>query len=277
LGSGTSGGTLAPLFTIGGGIGALLGDAAATFMPSLGVDVHVAALVGMASIFAGASHALLASVVFAFETTRQPMGLLPLLAGCSTAYLVALLLVRSSIMTEKLARRGTPVRTEYTADFLDRVLVRDGASRNVVTLSADQTVHETRAWLATRERATSHQGFPIVDADGNLLGVVTRRDLLDPEMDGSLSVGRLVSRRPAVVFEDNTLREAADHMVHEGVGRLPVVSRDEPRRVVGIISRSDLLAAHQHRLDAALVTEAPPIGRGWMRRQERSRRGKRSA
>jgi H+/Cl- antiporter ClcA len=276
LGSGTSGGTLAPLFTIGGGIGALLGNAAATFVPGLGVDVHVAALVGMASIFAGASHALLASVVFAFETTRQPMGLLPLLAGCSTAYLAALLLVRSSIMTEKLARRGTPVRTEYTADFLDRVLVRDGASRNVVTLSADHTVHETRAWLATRERATSHQGFPIVDADGNLLGVVTRRDLLDPAVDGSLTVGRLVSRRPAVVFEDNTLREAADHMVHEGVGRLPVVSRDEPHRVVGIISRSDLLAAHQHRLDAALVTEAPPIGRGWMRWQE-SRRGKRSA
>jgi len=275
--SGTSGGTLAPLFTIGGGIGALLGDAAATYLPGLGVDVHVAALVGMASIFAGASHALLASVVFAFETTRQPMGLLPLLAGCSTAYLVALLLVRSSIMTEKLARRGTPVRTEYTADFLDRVLVRDAASRDVVTLSASQRVSEARVWLATRERATSHQGFPIVDAEGNLLGVVTRRDLLDPQMDDSLTVGQLVSRRPAVVFEHNTLREAADHMVHERVGRLPVVSREEPRKVVGIISRSDLLAAHQHRLDAALVTEAPPIGRGWIRRQERSRQGKRSA
>jgi len=277
LGSGTSGGTLAPLFTIGGGVGALLGDAAATYLPGLGVDVHVAALVGMASIFAGASHALLASVVFAFETTRQPMGLLPLLAGCSTAYLVALLLVRSSIMTEKLARRGTPVRTEYTADFLDRVLVRDAASRDVVTLSASQRVSEARVWLATRERATSHQGFPIVDAEGNLLGVVTRRDLLDPQMDESLTVGQLVSRRPAVVFEHNTLREAADHMVHERVGRLPVVSREEPRKVVGIISRSDLLAAHQHRLDAALVTEAPPIGRGWIRRQERSRQGKRSA
>jgi CBS domain-containing protein len=277
LGSGTSGGTLAPLFTIGGGIGALLGDAAARFMPGLGVDVHVAALVGMAAIFAGASHALLASVVFAFETTRQPMGLLPLLAGCSTAYLVALLLVRSSIMTEKLARRGTPIRTEFSADFLDRVLVRDGASRDVVTLSDGQTVRDTRVWLATRERATSHQGFPIVDAQGDLLGVVTRRDLLDPLMDESLTVGRLVSRRPAVVFEDNTLREAADHMVHEGVGRLPVVSREEPRKVVGIISRSDLLSAHRHRLDAALVAEAPPIGRGWMRRQERNRRGKKSA
>jgi len=277
LGSGTSGGTLAPLFTIGGGIGALLGDLGATLFPSLGIDVHVAALVGMASIFAGASHALLASVVFAFETTRQPMGLLPLLAGCSTAYLVALMLVRSSIMTEKLARRGTPIRTEYTADYLDRVLVRDAASRNVVTLRGAQTVRETRVWLATRERSTTHQGFPVLDPGGHLLGVVTRRDLLDPEVDDSIVVGSLVSRRPAVVFEDNTLRDAADHMVHEGVGRLPVVSRDEPLKVVGIISRSDLLAAHRHRLDAALVAEAPPIGRGWMRRQEKSRRGKRTA
>jgi len=277
LGSGTSGGTLAPLFTIGGGIGALLGDLAATFMPGLGVDVHVAALVGMAAIFAGASHALLASVVFAFETTRQPMGLLPLLAGCSTAYLVALLLVRSSIMTEKLARRGTPIRTEYTADFLDRVLVRDAASRDVVTLRAADTIHEVRAWLATRQRETTHQGFPVLDSDGHLLGVVTRRDLLNPQTDESISVGSLISRRPAVAYEDNTLRDAADHMVHEGVGRLPVVSRDAPRTVVGIISRSDLLAAHRHRLDAALVAEAPPIGRGWIRRQERSRRGKRSA
>jgi CIC family chloride channel protein len=276
LGSGTSGGTLAPLFTIGGGIGALLGNAAATFMPGLGVDVHVAALVGMASIFAGASHALLASVVFAFETTRQPMGLLPLLAGCSTAYLISLLLMRSSIMTEKLARRGTPVRTEFTADFLDRVLVRDAASRDVITLPAVQSVRATRTWLATREQATTHQGFPVLDADGNLLGVVTRRDLLDPQVDDASVIHALVSRRPAVVFEDNTLREAADHMVHEGVGRLPVVTRGAPRTVIGIISRSDLLSAHRHRLDAALVTETPPIGHGWLRRQERQR-GKRSA
>ena len=131
----------------------------------LGVDPHVAALVGMASIFAGASHALLASIVFAFETTRQPMGLLPLLAGCSAAYLLALLLSRSSIMTEKLARRGTQVRTEYTADFLDRVLVRDAAAREVVTISGDASLTEVRAWLSTRSRETTHQGFPVVDSD----------------------------------------------------------------------------------------------------------------
>ena len=267
LGSGTSGGTLAPLFTVGGGIGALLGELTVSVAPGLGVDVHVAALVGMASIFAGASHALLASIVFAFETTRQPMGLLPLLAGCSTAYLLALFLMRNSIMTEKLARRGTPIRTEYTADFLDRVLVRDAASRDVVAVAGTKTLGELRTWLATRDAATTHQGFPVLDDRGALLGVLTRRDLLDPSHGNDTRVRDILSRRPAVVYEENTLREAADHMVGCGVGRLPVVSRAEPTTVVGIISRSDLLSAHRHRLDAALVTEQPPIGRAWLRRR----------
>jgi H+/Cl- antiporter ClcA/CBS domain-containing protein len=265
LGSGTSGGTLAPLFTIGGGLGALVGGVISHAAPGLGVDPRVAGLVGMAAIFAGASHALLASIVFAFETTRQPMGLLPLLAGCSAAYLLALLLSRSSIMTEKLARRGTQVRTEYTADFLDRVLVRDAATREVVTLAGDDTLSTVRGWLAIRSRATTHQGFPVIEPDGALIGVVTRRDLLDERNDAGTRVRDIVTRTPVVVFEDNTLREAADHMVRAGVGRLPVLSREGAHQVVGILSRSDLLTAHQPRLDAALITETPPIGRRWAR------------
>ncbi|HWH50807.1 MAG TPA: chloride channel protein [Gemmatimonadaceae bacterium] len=274
LGSGTSGGTLAPLFTVGGGLGALLGGMAASLAPSVGIDVHVAALVGMAAIFAGASHAMLAAVIFAFETTRQPMGLLPILAGSSTAYLIALFLMRSSIMTEKLARRGTPVRTEYMADFLDRVQVRDAITREVATIAASQTLGEVRAWLGTRTAPTVHQAFPVVDGDGALIGVVNRYELLDTKSDNAVLVRELVLSAPAVVYEENTLREAADHMVRAKVGRLPVVLRDDPRRVVGIISRSDLLSAHAGRLDAAMVTESPPIGRGWLRRQEKRRRSK---
>jgi CBS domain-containing protein len=198
------------------------------------------------------------------------MGLLPLLAGCSAAYLLALLLSRSSIMTEKLARRGTHVRTEYTADFLDRVFVRDAAAREVVTINGNASLAEVRAWLSTRSRETTHQGFPVLDADGALLGVLTRRDLLDDRHSGTMAARAILSRAPVVVYEDNTLREAADHMVHAGVGRLPVVSRSGTRQVVGIISRSDLLGAHRPRLDAALITETPPIGRRWVR--ERAKR-----
>lgn len=114
LGSGTSGGTLAPIFTIGGGVGAALGALIASVVPQAQIDIRAAALIGMAATFAGASRALLASIVFAFETTRQPHGLLPLLGACSLAYLVSALLMRNTIMTEKLARRGHYVPAEYT-------------------------------------------------------------------------------------------------------------------------------------------------------------------
>ena len=249
LGSGTSGGTLAPLFIIGGGLGAILGELASAWLPQLGVEVPMAALLGMAAIFAGASHALLASVIFAFETTRQPLGLLPLLAGCSAAYLVSLLLMRNSIMTEKLARRGTMVRTEYAMDHLAQIVVRDAASRDPVTIAAEWTLADVRAWLAAGAGGATHQGFPVVDAHGILVGVVTRRDLLNGEA-ATLCVRDVVKRAPVVIFEDSTLRDAADHMVREGVGRLAVVSRAHPRHVAGMISRSDLLAAHAPRLRA---------------------------
>ena len=158
LGSWTSGGTLAPLFTIGGGLGAALGTLAALGAPSLGIDVRIAALVGMAAMFAGASRALLASVVFAFETTRQPIGLLPLLGGCTSAFLVSCLLMRNSIMTEKIARRGVRVLGEYSADFLDQLSVRDHAHGPAVTLRADETIEAVRAWLVLRARVT--RDFP---------------------------------------------------------------------------------------------------------------------
>lgn len=269
LGSGTSGGTLAPLFTIGSGIGAWLGATVARLAPQLGVQASVAALVGMAAIFAGASHALLASVVFAFETTRQPMGLLPLLAGCTAAYLTALLLDRHSIMTTKLARRGVDVRTEYASDHLAQIVVRDVASRPVVTVRASDTLGVVRAWLAAGAGESAHQGFPVVEEDGRLLGVVTRRDLLDPALDDAVEVRRVVRRAPVVVYEESTLRDAADQMVREHVGRLPVVSRADVRIVTGIISRSDLLAAHAPRLDAAHRTRRLRRVRGRAHRQPR--------
>lgn len=249
LGSGTSGGTLAPLFTVGGGLGAILGLAATALLPGLGVDPRVAGLVGMAAIFAGASRALLASVVFAFETTRQPMGLLPLLGGCSAAFLVSSLLMRHSIMTEKIARRGARVTVEYAADHLAQITAGEAASRPAVTLAADDTVEAARAFLLSQAAGSRHQGFPVVDGRGELVGVVTQRDVLT-EQAGTISIRHLVRRPPAVVFEDSSLREAADHMVTEGVGRLPVVSRQAPRKVLGILTRSDLLDAHRSRIDA---------------------------
>jgi chloride channel protein, CIC family len=248
LGSGTSGGTLAPLMTIGGGIGALAGGL-------VHVDPRMAALVGMATMFAGASHAVLTSAVFAFEATRQTSGLLPVLAGCAAAYLVSIRLMPYSIMTEKLARRGTRIRPEMHSDYLDRVLVKDIAGQDPVTLRADDAVEDVRDWMVARAPGSTHQGFPVLDASGDIVGVVTRRDLLDLELPLTAHVRDLIHRAPVVIFDDNSAREAADHMVRENVGRLPVVTRAEPRRVVAMVSRSDLLGAHRRRLAAAVTQE----------------------
>jgi H+/Cl- antiporter ClcA/CBS domain-containing protein len=260
LGSGTSGGTLAPLFIIGGSMGALLGQALAAFAPALGVDPRLAALVGMASIFAGASRAFLTSVVFAFETTRQPFGLLPLLGGGAAAYLISWLFMRHTIMTEKIARRGVRVPSELSADFLGQVHVREMASTDVVALDGEDTVEEIQSWLRTRAPDTLHQGFPVMSADGQrLIGLLTRRDLLDLEVGKDQPIAKLIKRAPVVIHDDNTLLEARDHMVHERVGRLPVVTRANPHVVIGILSRSDILSAHLRELHEARVTEKTPF------------------
>jgi chloride channel protein, CIC family len=258
LGSGTSGGTLAPLFTIGGGAGASLGALIVWTVPGLGVDVRIAALVGMAAMFAGASHATLASVVFAFETTRQPMGLLPLLAGCTAAYLVSCLLMKTSIMTEKIARRGTRVRTEYTVDVFDQLLVGDFATRAVVSLLATDRVTETRAWVLSHVDGSRHTGFPVLEDGGELIGVLTRRDLLEPQAKDDGTLRDLVRHPAAVIEEGRSLREAADRMVDLAIGRLIVVGKDAPSKVVGILTRSDLLAAHKRRI-AGTRLAAPSI------------------
>ena len=251
LGSGTSGGTLAPLFTIGGALGGVFGIALVTWAPWLHVDARMAALVCMAAMFAGASRAFLASVVFAFETTQQPHGLLPLLGACATAYLVSGLMMHHTIMTEKIARRGVRVPSDYVADHLDRLLVRDTCSRAVVTLSASQSVADVRRWMQAGGADARHQGYPVVDEQQRLLGVLTRRDIWVTEIPDTAPIRGLLRREPIVVRQGHTLRDAADHMVEADVGRLIVVDDSNDRRVVGIVTRGDLLAAHASRLREA--------------------------
>ena len=248
LGSGTSGGTLAPLLTIGGALGALLGTVLMWVFPGVPVDPRVAGLVGMAAMFAGASRALLTSVVFAFEATRQPLGLVPILGGSAAAYLVSCLTMRHTIMTEKIERRGVRVPSEYAADHLDGVLVRDAASDAVVALAADMTLAQVRRRLSSDPKI-EHAAFPVVDGHGMLVGVVGRRELFATGADPAARVAHVLVRPPVSIFEDQSLREACDAMAGEHVGRLPVISREHPGRVVGMLSRRDILAAERTRLD----------------------------
>jgi chloride channel protein, CIC family len=245
LGSGTSGGTLAPLFIIGGTLGAAVSALARLALPQVGIDPRVAALVGMAGLFAGASHAVLASVVFAFETTRQPLGLLPLLAGCTASYLISALLMKSNIMTEKIARRGVRISTGYAADLLETTLVRDAATSQVVSLQANRTVADFRDWLMSGSPGSEHRGFPVVDEDGRLRGLIMRRTLLAPGTPADSTIAELLPQTPIVIQDDASLREAAQIMAHGKVGRLPVVSRQDSRKLLGILSRTDVIAAYR--------------------------------
>jgi H+/Cl- antiporter ClcA/CBS domain-containing protein len=247
LGSGTSGGTLAPLFTIGGGLGLCLGAVFQYLFPSAGVDMRVAALVGMAAMFAGASRALLASAVFAFETTMQPLGLLPLLGGCSASFLLSALVMPTTIMTEKIARRGIRVPNEYAADALDQVFVREVATRQPVSIFATRTIEDVRQWISRHEPGSHHQGYPIIDATGTLLGVVTRRQFLDPSVDPRARISSLLNGPAVSIYDNATLRDAADQMVYHNIGRLPVLSK-KTHKLIGMITRSDLLKAHRRKL-----------------------------
>jgi CBS domain-containing protein len=202
----------------------------------------------MAAIFAGASQALLASVVFAFETTLQPFGLLPLLAGCTMAYLVARLLMKHSIMTEKIARRGLRVSSEYSVDMLDSVHVRDAASTGVVCLQAEQAAAEVQRWLASHEPGAGHTGFPVVNSRNEIVGMITRKDLARKEVDASAPLSKAMTSPPIAIPETASVREAIDLMVAEGVGRLPTYRTDNPRRVTGILTRSDILEIYRKRL-----------------------------
>ncbi len=261
LGSGTSGGTLAPLFTIGGGLGAAVAAVIQQLAPNAHIDPRVGALVGMAAVFAGASRALLTSVVFAFETTRQPLGLLPLLAGCTTGHLISSLLMKNTIMTEKLARRGARIPSDYAADFLASVPVTDVMTAEVITLRASDRVDRVRAWLASKDAAAQHQGYPVMDGE-RLIGVLTRRDLFGDSVSLMAEMRALIKRAPVVVGDEASLRDAADQMARAEVGRVPVVREADRNHLVGIATRSDLLGAHKRRLDAGVRQSSPsPFGR----------------
>ncbi len=245
LGSGTSGGTLAPLFTLGSALGLLLGMAAAHLFPDAGVDVRVAALVGMAALFTGASRALLTSMVFAFETTMQPHGLLPLLAGCTTAFLVSCLLMRDTIMTEKIARRGIRVQTEYSTDFLDRLFVRDAYTRQAICLDASKTIAETRQIIYAKWSVLQHHEFPIIDDNKKLIGVLSYREILDTRVNPAQRVRDLIKRQAVIIEPDSPLRLADNLMSRYNIGHLIVTEPKNPAHVIGVITRTDLLSAHR--------------------------------
>ena len=240
LGSGTSGGILAPLLMMGAAAGAVVGQA-------FGGGTATWALLGMAGALAGVTRSPLTSIVFAFELTGDGTMLLPLLATCTIAHLVSTLVLRRSILTEKVARRGYHVMREYAVDHLEAVFVREAMLTDVVTVDPDDTAADLRTAIESDAELRRQRLYPVLGPDG-FQGVVGWSDLLACRDAPRTPVAEVAHRGPVVAWPDETLRTAADRMAAHTLGALPVVDRADPRRLVGVLTQFELLAGRRRRL-----------------------------
>jgi CIC family chloride channel protein len=250
LGSGTSGGVLAPLLIMGGALGAL-----EHLVGLPGGDARLWPLISMAAVMGGTMRSPLTGVLFAMELTYDLRTFLPLLIATTVSHGFTVLVMKRSILTEKVARRGYHVSREYAVDPLELLSVGEVMSAPVVTIPASLTARELLGTYFLGGKDTKHQGYPVVDKGGKLLGVITRSSLLEQWVSAFLDSARradlaqtdpiiaydLIAREPITVFPWESCRTAAERMAATNVGRLPVVSPDDPQNVIGIVTRSDLL------------------------------------
>jgi len=247
LGSGTSGGTLAPLLTIGGATGAVLGSVILYFFPTSGISLSLAALVGMSAMFAGASRAFLTSIVFALETTGQSNALLPLLATCTASYFVSFFLMENTIMTEKIARRGVKTPNSYEPDVLEKVTVRKVVKEKGLVLSEDNSIREAQEWL---HKTPDHpSNFIVTDNEGHYKGVLRASNILSTHHDGSNKISTLIKHRHVSILMDSSLRTAVEMMAKENVDILAVVSKEDPHNIIGLLSYQDIISVYKVSMD----------------------------
>jgi H+/Cl- antiporter ClcA len=259
LGSGTSGGVLAPMFMIGAALGALVGHV----LP--GVTPGFWSLVCLAGVIGGVMRAPFTAVVFSLELTHRWPALLPLLIAAAAAYLLTALALKRSVLTEKVARRGFHLTREYNVDPLEVLFVREVMDTNDIVVHdvSDRFVEVVEEFASDGHRGQRQRLYPVTGPDGNLLGLLTRRDLLDASIaleagDSALlpaTVGDAMTTDVVVAHPDDTLRVVAYRMAETAVTRLPVVSRDDQRRLVGIVTLPALLAGRLRDLQEERETE----------------------
>ncbi len=260
LGSGTSGGLLAPCFMWSAAMGGIFAMVANHFLRGAHLSSGAFALVAMGAVFGAASRATFTFIIFAFEITRDYNSILPLMLVSVIADGIAVLLMpNSSIMTEKLARRGLRVHQDYETDVLSQVKVAETMEQEFPAVAAGTTVGALAERIAQRDPAVArHEALLILDDAGKLSGIITRGDLLralDQNPSGAMNVLEAGSSRLIVTHPDELVSEAAAKMLRHNIGRLPVVDGADPRKVVGYLGRSGVMAARLRRYHDEHVRE----------------------
>lgn len=251
LGSGNSGGVFAPSLFMGAALGAAFGTPLHALLPDLTAPAGAYALVGMSAVFAAASHAPITAVMVIFEMSGDYGLILPLMLATVISTLVSERLRRESIYTLKLKRRGIVLEAGRIVDVMRGVLVSEAMDREVATVAAAEPIGR----LLQRFREAGRRGLPVVDADGLLAGIVTVQDLEranERDVPEDTPVGAIAVRDVLVTYPDETIADAQRRMNARDVERLPVLSRETPGRIVGVLRRRDVIRAY----NIALVDRA---------------------
>ena len=240
LGSGTSGGVLAPLLMIGGA----LGGVEAIFFPNEGIGFWP--LISMGAILGGTMRVPFTAVIFALELTHDFNAFLPLFIAVIVAYAFTVLVMKRSILTEKISRRGLHLSREYAIDPLEILFVREVMKANSITLQRDASLESLVHKVRTAESA--QRLFPVVDENDRFVGVMTRKDLRNIEQ-GTATLEEVMKREVMTTFLDEPLRLVVYKMAETGITTMPVVERDGSRKVYGTISLVDLLRGRARDLE----------------------------
>jgi H+/Cl- antiporter ClcA len=251
LGSGTSGGVLAPMFMVGGALGTL----EAHVFPAVGPGFW--ALLGLAGVLGGVMRSPFTGVVFALELTHRFDAVLPLIIGASTAFAVSVLMLKRSVLTEKIARRGYHLSREYDVDPLEILFVGEVMQRDIVTFGDHLTAGDALAAISDTHpdgvTARRQMLYPVLGERDSMLGVVTRTALETADHHGrsATPVADLGITTPVVTHPDDTLRTVATTMAAHAIDRMPVVDRRDPTRILGLVTLTMLLAARLRDLQEA--------------------------
>ncbi|MFN2292446.1 MAG: chloride channel protein [Anaerolineae bacterium] len=264
IGSGGSGGVFAPSLFIGAMLGGAFGLVSHSLFPSVTAASGAYALVGMAAVFAAAARAPITSVLILFEMTDDYRIILPLMLATVISTILAEHLSRESIYTLKLLRRGIRLEQGRDIDVMQGVLVGEAMTAEVDTVSADVGLLELEQIFAE----SHHHGFPVLDEQQELFGIVTLQDLARAAEQGPLAgrtVRDITTRSVLTVYPDEPMWVALKRLGTRDVGRLPVVERQNPRQLVGLIRRSDIVRAYRvgisRRLDLQERADKLRLGR----------------
>jgi CIC family chloride channel protein len=242
LGSGGSGGVFSPSLFIGGMLGGAFGIIVHSFYPELTATYGAYALVGMAAVFAGMSRGTLTAIIIVFEMTLNYNIILPLMFACVVSDAVSTFLSKETMYTKKLKMKGVNITHDMEVEVLNSVFVKDAMVEKVITVSEETTIRE----LAHLIQVTEHMGFPVLDSDGKLIGIITHHDIRNAILEDKydLKVKDVKSKSLVFAHPNDTLDDTINTMVERGVSHLPVVEPSDPTRLVGFITKGDILRAH---------------------------------